>query len=62
MEKKKVYLPLLQLKQGVDSASDYVVKFRMLAAQSNWSDMLMLAIIREDLKSDFHAEPKRIRI
>ncbi|KAK3570708.1 hypothetical protein QTP86_025254 [Hemibagrus guttatus] len=38
---------LLELQQGSDSAADYAVKFRTLAAQSGWTDSTFQVVFRD---------------
>ncbi|KAK3549516.1 hypothetical protein QTP86_002488 [Hemibagrus guttatus] len=46
---KDVSVQLLELHQGSDTAADYAIKFRTLAAQSGWNDAALLAVFREGL-------------
>ncbi|KAK3544439.1 hypothetical protein QTP86_012422 [Hemibagrus guttatus] len=46
---KDILLQLMELRQGSDSAADYAIKFRILAAQSSWNDMALRAVFREGL-------------
>lgn len=48
VEGHNVSMQLLQLHQGPDTAVDYAVKFRMLAALSVWNDVALWAF-REGL-------------
>ncbi|KAK3560483.1 hypothetical protein QTP86_009614 [Hemibagrus guttatus] len=51
-----VSVRLLELRLGVDSAANYVITFRTLAAQSGWNDAALQAVFREGLHPALQAE------
>ncbi|KAK3553696.1 hypothetical protein QTP70_006895 [Hemibagrus guttatus] len=53
---KDVSVLLLELRQGVDTAADYAIKFHTLTAQSGWNDTALLAVFREGLHPTLQAE------
>ncbi|KAK3567253.1 hypothetical protein QTP86_015084 [Hemibagrus guttatus] len=54
---KDISLQLMELRQGSDSAMDYAIKFRTLAAQSSWNDAALWAVFRESLSPVLQTEP-----
>ncbi|KAK3560248.1 hypothetical protein QTP86_004007 [Hemibagrus guttatus] len=53
---KDTSLQLMELHQGSDSAADYAIKFRTLAAQSSWNDVALWAVFREGLSPALQTE------
>ncbi|KAK3570216.1 hypothetical protein QTP86_016527, partial [Hemibagrus guttatus] len=53
---KDISLQLMELCQGSDSAADYAIKFRTLAAQSSWNDTALWAVFREGLSPALQTE------
>ncbi|KAK3545946.1 hypothetical protein QTP70_016964 [Hemibagrus guttatus] len=53
---KDISLQLMELRQGSDSAMDYAIKFRTLAAQSSWNDAALWAVFRESLSPVLQTE------
>ncbi|KAK3547954.1 hypothetical protein QTP70_001315 [Hemibagrus guttatus] len=53
---KDISVQLLELRQGTDTAADYAIKFRTLAAQSGWNDIALLAVFWEGLRPSLQAE------
>lgn len=53
---KDVSVQLLELCQGSDSAVDFAIKFRTLAAQPGWNESALVAVFREGLNEDLKAE------
>ena len=47
---------LLALRQGSQSAADYAMRFRTLAAASGWNDPALLAIFRQGLSRELQSE------
>ncbi|KAK3572077.1 hypothetical protein QTP86_022304 [Hemibagrus guttatus] len=53
---KDISLQLMELRQGSDSAADYAIKFRTLAAQSGWNEAALWAVFREGLNPALQTE------
>ncbi|KAK3531335.1 hypothetical protein QTP70_018135, partial [Hemibagrus guttatus] len=53
---KDISLQLMELRQGSDSAVDYAIKFRTLAAQSGWNDVALWAVFCEGLSPALQTE------
>ncbi|KAK3508456.1 hypothetical protein QTP70_029425 [Hemibagrus guttatus] len=53
---KDISLQLMELRQGSDSAMDYAIKFRTLAAQSGWNDAVLWAVFCEGLSPVLQTE------
>ncbi|KAK3523045.1 hypothetical protein QTP86_012674 [Hemibagrus guttatus] len=53
---KDISLQLMELCQGSDSAADYAIKFRTLAAQSGWNEAALWAVFREGLNPGLQPE------
>ncbi|KAK3511359.1 hypothetical protein QTP70_005292 [Hemibagrus guttatus] len=53
---KDISLQLMELRQGSNSAADYAIKFRTLAAQSGWNDAVLWAMFRAGLNPDLQTE------
>ncbi|KAK3571039.1 hypothetical protein QTP86_001284 [Hemibagrus guttatus] len=53
---KDISLQLMELHQGSDSAADYAIKFRTLAAQSGWNEAALWAVFREGLNPALQTE------
>ncbi|KAK3537692.1 hypothetical protein QTP70_017902 [Hemibagrus guttatus] len=53
---KDISLQFMELCQGSDSALDYAIKFRTLAAQSGWNDAALWAVFREGLSPALQTE------
>ncbi|KAK3531752.1 hypothetical protein QTP70_027277 [Hemibagrus guttatus] len=53
---KDISLQLMELHQGSDSAADYAIKFRTLAAQSGWNDAALWPMFREGLSPALQSE------
>ncbi|KAK3569123.1 hypothetical protein QTP86_024496 [Hemibagrus guttatus] len=49
-------LALMEIRQGSDSAADYAIRFRTLAAQSEWNDAALWAVFRAGLNSALQTE------
>ena len=47
---------LLALRQGSQSAADYALHFRTLAATSGWNDAALLAVFHQGLNADLKSE------
>lgn len=47
---------LLQLKQGMKSAADYAIRFRILAVESGWNSATLLPVFRQGLTPDLQLE------
>ncbi|KAK3563923.1 hypothetical protein QTP86_004865 [Hemibagrus guttatus] len=46
---KDISLQLMELHHGSDTAANYAIKFRSLAAQSGWNDMVLWVVFQEGL-------------
>lgn len=55
-EGKEAGEKLLRLRQGTQSAADYAMTFRTLAAASGWNDSALLTVYRQGLRPDLQAE------
>ncbi|KAK3545982.1 hypothetical protein QTP70_018649 [Hemibagrus guttatus] len=53
---KDISVQLMEIRQGSDSAADYAIRFRTLAAQSEWNDAALWAVFRAGLNSALQTE------
>ncbi|KAK3570071.1 hypothetical protein QTP86_010237 [Hemibagrus guttatus] len=53
---KDISLQLMELRQGSETAADYAIRFRTLAAQSGWNDAALWAVFRAGLNPCLQAE------
>ncbi|KAK3571262.1 hypothetical protein QTP86_005976 [Hemibagrus guttatus] len=53
---KDISVQLMELRQGTDTAADYAITFRTLAAQSGWNDALLWAVFRAGLNPELQTE------
>ncbi|KAK3573596.1 hypothetical protein QTP86_030019 [Hemibagrus guttatus] len=53
---KDISLQLMELRQGSETAADYAIRFRTLAAQSGWNDAALWAMFRAGLNPGLQAE------
>ncbi|KAK3518108.1 hypothetical protein QTP70_033325, partial [Hemibagrus guttatus] len=53
---KDISLQLMELRQGSETAADYAIRFRTLAAQSGWNDAALWAVFRAGLNPSLQAE------
>ncbi|KAK3537472.1 hypothetical protein QTP70_012051 [Hemibagrus guttatus] len=53
---KDISVQLMEIRQGSDSAADYAIWFRTLAAQSEWNDAALWAIFHAGLNSALQTE------
>ncbi|KAK3556251.1 hypothetical protein QTP70_007147 [Hemibagrus guttatus] len=53
---KDISVQLMELCQGSDTAADYAIRFRTLAAQSGWNDVSLWAVFRAGLKPELQTE------
>ncbi|KAK3522817.1 hypothetical protein QTP86_002714 [Hemibagrus guttatus] len=53
---KDISVQLMELRQGSDTAADYAIRFRTLAAQSGWNDASLWAVFRARLKPELQME------
>ncbi|KAK3530048.1 hypothetical protein QTP86_010336 [Hemibagrus guttatus] len=53
---KDISLQLMELRQGSETAADYAIRFRTLAAQSGWNDAALWAVYRAGLNPGLQAE------
>ncbi|KAK3553596.1 hypothetical protein QTP70_005767, partial [Hemibagrus guttatus] len=53
---KDISVQLMELRQGTDTAADYAITFRTLAAQSGWNDASLWAVFRAGLNPDLQTE------
>ncbi|KAK3569841.1 hypothetical protein QTP86_005854 [Hemibagrus guttatus] len=53
---RDISVQLMELRQGTDTAADYAIKFRTLAAQSGWNEIALLAVFWEGLQPSLQAE------
>ncbi len=53
---RDVSTQLLQLSQGRQSAADYAIEIRTLAAQSGWNDFALKAVFQRSLNVELQAE------
>ncbi|KAK3539043.1 hypothetical protein QTP86_023635 [Hemibagrus guttatus] len=53
---KDISLQLMELRQGSETAADYAIRFRTLAAQSGWNDMALWAVFRAGLNPGLQVE------
>ncbi|KAK3553828.1 hypothetical protein QTP70_012204 [Hemibagrus guttatus] len=53
---KDISLQLMELGQGSDTAADYAITYRTLAAQSGWNDTSLWAVFRAGLNPELQTE------
>ncbi|KAK3507042.1 hypothetical protein QTP70_001588 [Hemibagrus guttatus] len=53
---KDISVQLMEIRQGSESAADYAIRFRTLAAQSEWNDAALWAVFRAGLNPALHTE------
>ncbi|KAK3563471.1 hypothetical protein QTP86_030077 [Hemibagrus guttatus] len=53
---KDISTQLMELRQGSDTAADYAIKFRTLAAQLGWNDASLRAVFRAGLNPELQTE------
>ncbi|KAK3556520.1 hypothetical protein QTP70_008292 [Hemibagrus guttatus] len=53
---KDISVQLMELRQGSDTAADYAIRFRTLAAQSGWNDVSLWAVFRSGLNPELQRE------
>ncbi|KAK3574642.1 hypothetical protein QTP86_011554 [Hemibagrus guttatus] len=53
---KDISVQLMELRQGSDTAADYAIKFRTLAAQSGWNDASLWAVFRAGMNPELQRE------
>ncbi|KAK3531883.1 hypothetical protein QTP70_034386 [Hemibagrus guttatus] len=53
---KDVSVQLMELRQGTDTAADYAIMFRTLAARSGWNDASLWAVFRAGLNPELQTE------
>ncbi|KAK3527855.1 hypothetical protein QTP86_009412 [Hemibagrus guttatus] len=53
---KDISLQLMELRQGSETAADYAIRFRTLAAQSGWNDAALWAVYRAGLNPGLQTE------
>ncbi|KAK3519723.1 hypothetical protein QTP70_003700 [Hemibagrus guttatus] len=53
---KDISVQLMELRQGTDTAADYAITFRTLAAQSGWNDASLWAVFRAGLNPELQTE------
>ncbi|KAK3568081.1 hypothetical protein QTP86_030309 [Hemibagrus guttatus] len=53
---KDISLQLMELRQGSDTAADYAIRFRTLAAQSGWYDASLWAVFSARLNPELQTE------
>ncbi|KAK3569964.1 hypothetical protein QTP86_007799 [Hemibagrus guttatus] len=53
---KDISVQLMELRQGSKDAADYAIRFRTLAAQSGWNDVVLWAVFRAGLNPELQAE------
>ncbi|KAK3547073.1 hypothetical protein QTP86_009905 [Hemibagrus guttatus] len=53
---KDISVQLMELCQDSDTAADYAIRFRTLAAQSGWNDASLWAVFRAGLKPELQTE------
>ncbi|KAK3515671.1 hypothetical protein QTP70_026461 [Hemibagrus guttatus] len=53
---KDISVQLMELRQGSDTAADYAIRFRTLAAQSGWNDASLWAVFRAGLNPELQTE------
>ncbi|KAK3548637.1 hypothetical protein QTP70_015934 [Hemibagrus guttatus] len=53
---KDISVQLMELHQGSDTAADYAIRFRTLAAQSGWNDASLWAVFWAGLKPELQTE------
>lgn len=47
---------LLQLRQGSETATNYAIRFRILAAESEWNDAVLMAVFCRGLAPELQQE------
>ncbi|KAK3527044.1 hypothetical protein QTP86_008658 [Hemibagrus guttatus] len=53
---KDISVQLIEIRQGLESAADYAIRFRTLAAQSEWNDAALWAVFRAGLNPALQTE------
>ncbi|KAK3558232.1 hypothetical protein QTP86_013970 [Hemibagrus guttatus] len=53
---KDISIQLMKLRQGSESAADYAIRFRTLAAQSGWNNAALWAVFRAGLNPALQTE------
>ncbi|KAK3506511.1 hypothetical protein QTP70_004104 [Hemibagrus guttatus] len=53
---KDILGQLMEIRQGSESAADYAIRFRTLAAQSEWNDAVLWAVFRAGLNPALQTE------
>ncbi|KAK3571428.1 hypothetical protein QTP86_012107 [Hemibagrus guttatus] len=53
---KDISVQLMELRQGSDTAADYAITFRTLAAQSGWNDASLWGVFRAGLNPELQTE------
>lgn len=53
---KDISVQLFELHQKLDTAADFAIKFRKLAAQSGWNKTALIAVFHESLNPDLKAK------
>ncbi|MGL5802623.1 MAG: hypothetical protein ACRCX7_08545, partial [Cetobacterium sp.] len=53
---KDISVQLMEIRQGSESAADYAIRFRTLAAQSEWNDAALWAVFRAGLNPALQTE------
>ncbi|KAK3544054.1 hypothetical protein QTP86_000398 [Hemibagrus guttatus] len=53
---KDISVQLMEIRQGSESAADYAIRFRTLAAQSEWNDAVLWAVFRAGLNPALQTE------
>ncbi|KAK3538314.1 hypothetical protein QTP70_035244, partial [Hemibagrus guttatus] len=53
---KDISVQLMELRQGTDTAADYAIMFRTLAAQSGWNDASLWAVFHAGLNPELQTE------
>ncbi|KAK3553429.1 hypothetical protein QTP70_003585 [Hemibagrus guttatus] len=53
---KDISVQLMELRQGLEASADYAIRFRTLAAQSEWNDAALWAVFRAGLNPTLQTE------
>ncbi|KAK3505869.1 hypothetical protein QTP70_019370 [Hemibagrus guttatus] len=53
---KDISVQLMEIRQGLESAADYAIRFRTLVAQSEWNDAALWAVFRTGLNPALQTE------
>ncbi|KAK3517723.1 hypothetical protein QTP70_016578 [Hemibagrus guttatus] len=53
---KDISVQLMELRQGSEATADYAIRFRTLAAQSGWNDVVLWAVFRAGLNPALQTE------